>query len=135
MKQPHPETLTPQFLAGIKLIQGTGARSFRIGYSDPDDGPPDVWYVCVEWGIDPATGRPLQTGGRISHEAAAAMTPLKAVLRLCEQVIDGGRCAHCGEVSSFVPDGSIELLNETTCVVSWNPAVAEFRRGCEDKPA
>lgn len=122
----------PKFLAGVKLLERTGARSFRVGYSDPDEGEPVVWYATCEWGLDPSTGRPLPKGGRIRHEAAGGMNGLDAVLRLCEQVIDGGECTHCGQRTIFLPDpdpaGPLEAMG---CLYQWDPELATFRRSCE----
>jgi hypothetical protein len=127
----HPHPNDPRFLAAVQLIERTGAQSFRIGYSDEADGPPIVWYATATWGLDPSTGRPLPKGGRITHEAAAAISPVDAVLRLCEQVIDGGECAHCHLPTIFVPDTDTTLLDRIGCVYAWDPELATFRRGCE----
>lgn len=132
MKVDHPSQLDPRFLAGVQLIERTGARMFRIGWSDDDDGPPVVWYATAEWGLDPSTGRPLPKGGRIRAEAAAAMTPLGAVLRLCERIIDGGECTHCGRRTIFIADhGPAGPLDTMGCVYQWDPELATFRRNCE----
>lgn len=126
-------TLDPRFIAAVQLIQRTGAQSFRIGYSDDDDGPPVVWYACVTYKRPPGT--PRWTPG----EAAASLDPVKAVLRLCEQVIDGGTCTHCGRQTIFDADVTDtvfdDALNELGCVYGWDPELATFRRACEgDRP-
>lgn len=123
-------TLDPRFLAATKLIERTGARSFRVGYSHEDDGEPIVWYATATWGIG-TDGRPLPRGGRERHEAAGAINPVQAVLRLCEVVIDGGECAHCGDRTIFVPDTDTALLDRIGCVYAWDPELETFRRGCE----
>jgi len=127
--------MTPKFLAAVQMIERTGAQSFRIGWSDEDDGEPTVWYATATWGRDPATGRPMPKGGRLAHEAAAAIHPEQAVLRLCEQVIDGGECSHCHLPTIFVPDSDTEVLDLIGCVYAWDPELETFRRGCEgDEP-
>ena len=119
----HDSPITdPRFLAAVKLLERTGATGFRIGYSDEDDGPPVVWYACGTW--------------RGGAEAAASLDPLQAVLRLCEQVIDGGHCAHCGQPTIFDPDMPMgspvdELLDRMGCRYAWDPELETFRRGCE----
>jgi hypothetical protein len=123
--------LDPRFAAGVQLLERTGARSFRVGHSDEGDGEPTVWYAVATWGLDPSTGKPLPKGGRIRHEAAGAMHPLGAVLRLCERVIDGGECAHCHLPTIFVEDTDTGLLDRMGCVYAWDPELATFRRGCE----
>lgn len=122
-------TLDPRFLAGVQLLERTGAHSFRIGYSPDDDGPPTVWYAVATWEQRAAGGYRVKGTGR--SEAAAAMDGTTAVLRLCEQVIDGGDCTHCGRRTIFVADTDTDLLDELGCVYSWDPELATFRRGCE----
>ena len=117
--------LDPRFVAGVDLIGRTGAKDFRVGWSDEDDGPPTVWYAVATYKRPPGT--PKWTPG----EAAAALDPVKAVLRLCEQLIDGGTCAHCGKPTIFVADTDTELLDLMGCVYAWDPELETFRRGCE----
>jgi len=123
-------TKDPRFVGGIDMLGRTGARDFRVGYTDPEEGEPVVWYAVARWQKGP-DGRPLAKGGRAVHEAAGAMNPLDAVMRLCEQVIDGGMCAHCGLVTIFVTDTDTELLDQMGCVYAWDPELATFRRNCE----
>ncbi len=125
----------PRFLAGVKLLERTGARSFRIGHSDEDDGDPVIWHATATWGLNPTTGRPMPRGGRISHEVAAALNPVDAVMRLCEQVIDGGECAHCHRPTAFTPDTDTAVLDLIGCVYAWDPELATFRRDCEGDAA
>lgn len=107
-----------KLLAAVSLLRRTGAQSFRVGYSDPEDGLPTVWYACATYSGDKA-------------EAAAALDPTNATLRLAEKVIDGGICNHCGRMSSFVPDTDTEVLDQFTCVYAWDPELKTFRRNCE----
>jgi len=83
----------PRFGAALKLLERTGMREFRIGWSDEEDGPPIVFYALGTWRLNPQ-GKPIARGGRLSYEVGASIIPVEAVLRLCEQVIDGGECAH-----------------------------------------
>lgn len=108
----------PRFVAAVQMIERTGAQSFRVGFTPDEDGPPVVWYAVAEW-----------SGNRA--EAAAAMTPLDAVFRLCEQVIDGGICAHCHRATIFVSDMETDLLDLLGCVYSYDPELRKFRRDCE----
>lgn len=121
----------PRFTAAVDLIGRTGATTFRIGYSDEDDGPPTVWYATAVWVSQAAPGGPDTRA-----EAAAAMDPLSAVLRLCEQVIDGGTCTHCGQRTIFDPDPPTDdvvsdILDKMGCRYAWDPELATFRRSCE----
>lgn len=121
--------LDPRFVAGVEMLGRTGAKDFRVGWSDEADGPPTVWYAVATWGghPDPRIGR--------GAEAAGALNPVAAVMRLCERVIDGGTCAHCGQLTIFDdnPDDSPfqSLLEAMGCVYAWDPELRTFRRGCE----
>lgn len=108
----------PRFLAGIEMLNRTGAKTFRVGYTPEEDGSPVVWYACAEWSY--------------GADAAASLSPLYAVLRLCEQVIDGGECAHCGRLTIFEYeiDGG-PFLNAMGCVYAYDPELKTFRRNCE----
>jgi len=107
----------PRLVAGVDLLGRTGARSFRVGYSDPDDGEPTVWYAAGVWSA--------------GAEAAAALDPVTAVMRLCEQVVDGGICTHCGRPTIFVADvNGGDLLDAIGCVTAFDPELATFRRDC-----
>jgi hypothetical protein len=123
MSDQRLDDLDPRFMAGVALLGRTGAKGFRVGFSDEADGEPQVWYAVVTY--------------EHGAEAAAGLTPLRAVMRLCEQVIDGGRCAHCGEQTIFDDnpnDGPLdELLDALGCVYAWDPELATFRRSCEGK--
>lgn len=122
--------LEPRFLAAVQLLERTGATAFRIGYSSEDDGPPTVWYACATWEQRVAGGYRVKGTG--ASEAAAALDPVNAVMRLCEQVIDGAECTHCHERTIFLDDardaGPLDLMG---CVYQWDPELATFRRSCE----
>lgn len=108
----------PRMIAAVNLLGRTGMQTFRVGYSPEEDGEPTVWYAVGQW-----------VGNKA--EAAAAMNPVLAILRLCEQVIDGGICIHCKEPTIFVADSDTEFLDKMGCVYAWDPELKTFRRGCE----
>lgn len=110
-------TEDPRLLAGVQMLQRTGATSFQLRYSD--DEHPTIWMAVAEY-----------AGG--IHEAAAALDPVRAVLRLLETLIDGGRCTHCGRPTGIDPD-SIESppMDQLVCWYLFDPELATFRRGCE----
>lgn len=129
----HDKILDPKFIAGVDLLGRTGAKNFRIGWSDEDDGPPIVWYACAEWTQVKARAGVLEINGA---EAAAALDPVNAVMRLCERVIDGGTCDHCHQFTIFDdsdPMGTVteELLDKMGCRYAWDPELKTFRRSCE----
>jgi hypothetical protein len=110
-------------VAGVDLIRRTGAVNCRIGYSDPDDGEPIVWYACCTYPND-------------ISEAAGGLDPEIAVLRLCERLVDGGECVHCNQVTVFEENfedvSFYDLIsNNMFCVYGWDPELKTFRRGCE----
>ncbi len=58
--------------------------------------------------------------------------PLRAALRLLDQLIDGGQCLHCkrptGVSETF--DGAMPL-DDLLCWYRYDPELKTFRRGCE----
>lgn len=122
--------LDPRFVAGVDMLRRTGAADVQIRWSDDED--PTVWFVVVRHRV--AHGRPQPFGPINAWETAAGHDPVEAVLRLCEQVIDGGTCAHCDRPTMFVatldedPDFP---LQQGFCVTSWDPELATYRRICE----
>jgi hypothetical protein len=106
-----------RFLAALKLIQRTGATGVQIRYSD--DEQPVIWFVVAEYSEN-------------RSEVDAAFEPVRAALRLCERLVDGGQCTHCHRPTGLEPD-SIETmpLNQTICWYQYDPELKTFRRGCE----
>jgi hypothetical protein len=124
---PEPTIDSPKLLAAVKLLERTGAQTYRTGYSDEEDGAPTVWYAVAQWPGNKA-------------EAAASLDPVQATLRLCELVIDGGTCTHCGQVTIFDPDPPgddvlTEMLDRMGCRYAWDPELSTFRRSCEGDDA
>lgn len=106
----------PRFVAAIELIGRTGGSQFQLRYSDDDE--PTVWMAVGRWPY--------------GSEAAAALDPLRAVLRLLDQVVDGGTCAHCGKPSGVTDDFSSDMpMAEVFCWYVFDPELAVFRRSCE----
>lgn len=116
----------PRFVAGVALIGRTGASEFQIRYDD--EQVPVIWvalagYKSTDESLPPAPG--------MRYECDASVDPVRAVLRLCERLIDGGECQHCHRPTIFVPDTDTSLLDQMGCVYAWDPELATFRRGCE----
>jgi hypothetical protein len=112
----------PRLIAAVDLIGRTGAKSFAIRYSD--DEQPVVWSAVADYG-----------DGRA--EAAGALHPLVAVLRLAELLIDGGTCTHCGRPTGVHTDRVPESmpLDQFVCWYQFDPELSTFRRGCEGDKA
>lgn len=112
----QPEVEDPRFLAAVKMIERTGAKGFQLRFHD--DEKPTVWLAVATYSDGKA-------------EAAAALHPLPAVFRLCDQLIDGGQCTHCGRPTGFSQDIDPLPLESHVCWYQWDPERKTFRRGCE----
>jgi hypothetical protein len=126
---PGPDPDDPRMIAGIKLLERTGVRSFQLRYSDDED--PVVWMAVGEWSMG-ANGRPIANGGITVHEAAASINPVQAVLRLCDQVMDGGHCNHCHRTTGVTDHWTSDMpLADVVCWYVYDPETETFRRSCE----
>lgn len=106
----------PVFLAAVDLVRRTGASSFGVRYQDDDD--PVVWIAVAEY-----------EGG---WDAGAGRDPFQAVMRLLDQLIDGGCCTHCGRPTGVTPDFEGAMpLDKLVCWYRYDPELKTFRRGCE----
>jgi hypothetical protein len=112
-----------RLLAAYDFIRRTGARQIDIRYSD--DESPVVWFVVAHYdGRNPA--------GIEGQEVDASLSPVRAALRLCERLADGGQCRHCRRPTGLEPD-SLETMpmDELVCWWQYDPELKKFRRGCE----
>lgn len=113
----------------MSLIERTGARSFQVRYSDEEE--PVVWMAVGEWSLG-RDGRPVAKGGKQAFEVGAAMNPLQAVLRLLDQMIDGGECNHCHRPTGVTDDWQHEMpLSDVVCWYVYDPEMEVYRRSCE----
>lgn len=106
--------------AAVKLIGRTGAGGFELRYSDPAEDEADgpvVWMAIANYGD--------------RHEVDAATDPTRAVLRLCERLIDGGQCRHCRRGTAFDPGFEGAFLTDQMCWYQYDPERKLYRRGCE----
>lgn len=101
--------------AAVALVGRTGAQDLTIGYSEEHEPP--VWFAAASY--------------RQGHEAGGAMTPLKAVLRLLDALVDGGQCAHCKRPTGVVVELGAMPLADVFCWYQYDPELKTFRRGCE----
>jgi len=121
----------PRFVAAAKLIERTGARSFQIRYSDDEE--PTVWMAVAEYHVGPS-GKPVAKNkpGRKTFEAAGGMTPLAAVLRLLDELLDGGECQWCHRPTGVTDDWQADMpLADVVCWYQFDPETESFRRACE----
>lgn len=112
-----PQDVGPLFTAAIDLIGRLGAKGFQIRYDEEQE--PIVWVAVVEL-----------SGERF--EAAAALTPERAAYRLCERLVDGGKCVHCRRPTAVEEDWRADLpMAEHVCWYIFDPELKKFRRSCE----
>jgi hypothetical protein len=111
---PDP-TADERFMAAVDLLRRTGADGFQFRFCDEEE--PVVWMALAEW--------------EGHWEVGASMHPTQALFRLCDQVIDGGKCQHCARPTAFTPDITTMPGNEMVCWYQWDPELKTFRRGCE----
>lgn len=106
-----------RLIAAVEMVRRTGASNFSIRYTDDEE--PVVWIAVADYGE-----------GRC--EVDASLDPLRAVLRLCERLVDGGTCTHCGRPAGLDPDALETMpMNELVCWYQYDPERQTFRRGCE----
>ena len=108
---PHKD---PRLPAAAILIGRTGATEFGLRYCDEEQ--PTVWIAYGKW--------------HDLWECAAGMDALVATFRLCDQVIDGGKCTHCGRPTGFISDYDARPPFQLVCWYAYDRKKKEFIRGC-----
>jgi hypothetical protein len=104
--------------AAIELVRRTGANQIQVRYSD--DEKPVIWLVVAIY-------KKLDL-----WEVAAAHTPTRAALRLCEKLLDGGMCTHCKRPVGLEPESLDRMpMDDVFCWYQYDPELKTFRRGCE----
>ena len=120
------------FIAAIDLLGRTAAHSFVIRHCvcDENEGP-TVWIAQAHW--------PDIPGVMPEHDdAAAGLSPWRAVYRLLEASLDGGHCRHCDRPTAVDDKPADELLRGTEELICWyryDPELHTFRRSCEGQAA
>lgn len=124
------EAKDPKLVAAVDLLRRTGAAEVQIRYSDDED--PTVWFAVARYRTDDR-GRPRPSGPINRWDVAAGQNPVRALLRLCEQTIDGAQCKHCRKPAMFHADLDLvpTALDPLFCSYEWDPELGTFRRGCE----
>ena len=115
-RPPLPADVTddPRIGPAVDMLGRTGADEFQVRYCEEER--PIVWIAAARW--------------EDRWECAAAINPLRAIFRLCDQVIDGGTCQHCHRPTGFAPDLDPMPLEPFVCWYQWDPELRTFRRGC-----
>ena len=112
--------------AAVALLGRTGADHFEIRYCEESE--PVVWIAAAHWPDRPEVGMPDH------YEVAGGLTPWRAMFRLCEAVMDGGVCRHCGRptmVDDKPADSSLAAMEAVVCSYRYDPELDTFRRACE----
>jgi hypothetical protein len=113
----------PLFTSCLDLLDKSGALAVVIGYDDE-----------VQLGTETRAWHATAMVGTDQYRIEAKSTPEAAVLSLCRKIVNGSRCAHCGQVISVmihVTDTEHLARREGTCF--WHrPLVVstKFVRGC-----
>jgi hypothetical protein len=107
----------PRFIGGVELLRRTGMTEFQLRFDEEQD--PVVWNALAKF-----------TGDR--YVVGSALAPDRALFDLCERVIDGGKCVHCGRPSVFTPPGDepIPGLTRSLCLYQWSDDKQVFDRAC-----
>jgi hypothetical protein len=105
----------PRMGAAVRMIGRTGADDFQIRFCEEE--MPVVWMALASWDGQWNIG--------------SAFTPLRAVFRLCDLVIDGGKCVHCQRPTGFTEDFEPMPAQQMVCWYQWDPETKEYRRSCE----
>jgi hypothetical protein len=103
-----------RFAPAVAMLRRTGAAEFQVRYCDEEK--PVLWMAVARWGQ--------------RWEASAALGPVEAVFRLCDEVIDGGTCQHCHRPTGFEPSTDPMPLDALVCWYQYDPSTKAFVRGC-----
>jgi len=130
--RPDDDSADPRWVPAVDMVRRTGARAFQIRYCEEEE--PTVWMALAMHGV--VGGRPVPNGGQETWTVGAGMSPTQALLNLCDNLIDGGQCQHCGRPSGFSPDFDVIQLDEEAgieaiCWYKFDPELGTFRRRCE----
>jgi hypothetical protein len=113
------------FLAAcIDMAQRCGAREWQIRYSD--DSEPVLWLAYCLCRTEDSPQMVAQVAGGMSAEDAA--------FRLCERLVDGGLCTHCGKPSGLLEvedTGPLtDVLSRAICWYRYSAPMKRFRPAC-----
>lgn len=114
----------PRFTAAMKQLERMGMAGFNIGFTNDEADGPVVWWAQAIF-----DGRGYGAKGQ---ESAGGPTPLIALMRLLELVMDGSTCTHCQRMAAVESEWRVDLpLRDVVCWYQYDPETEEFRRGCE----
>jgi hypothetical protein len=111
-----------RLVAATSMIGRVGATSVQIRWSDDEE--PVVWFVVAMFDDD-------------VWETASGRDPIEAAMRCAEQLVDGGKCVHCGKPTALDTDWESPLstfarqFDVDLCAYVYDPELNTFRRTCE----
>lgn len=110
----------PRYTGIFDLLGRTGAASVEVRYSEGEKpGDKTCWLAIAEYSGD-------------RWDCAGATGPLGALIRLAEQLVDGGTCTWCQRPTSFLPEldpGDTLMMDAMTCAFRWTSK--GYVRTCE----
>lgn len=113
---PMPEnTDMDRLIAAYDLVGRIGGVDFVVGYDD--DLPEQYWWFA----------RVESDNGAIKAEVKGATSPDIAAEKLARKLVNGGRCASCGLVTTLAVSGRTEYP-DNLCV--WARERKQWIRGC-----
>jgi hypothetical protein len=129
--RPDDDSDDPRWVPAVDLVRRTGAREFQIRYCEEEE--PVVWLaLAMHLTRD---GRPVAEDGKETWSVGSGFTPSAALFALCDSLLDGGTCQHCGRPTGFIPDNERQVDEELgapfVCWYRWDPELRTFRRKCE----
>lgn len=121
---PMPEnTDMDRLIAAYDLVARVGGVDFVVGYDD--DLPEEYWWFA----------RVESNNGAIQAEIKGATSPDVAAEKLARKLVNGGRCASCGLVTSLrvvEVQGPMTHVTESSgpgiCI--WHREGKQWIRGC-----
>ncbi len=119
-----PDEQKDRITALVDLASRAGASTWRLEYTDEANGPV-VWVAVAE--LHPAVGGGLRVG--------CGIDPHRAAHDLCERMVDGSICRHCGRVSILEAfDATLDNSpppDRAVCWYCYDPELRTYRRSCE----
>ena len=118
---PMPEnTDMDRLIAAYDLVGRIGGVDFVVGYDD--DLPQEYWWFA----------RVESDNGAIKAEVKGATSPDIAAEKLARKLVNGGRCASCGRVSTLWTTTNTRDPHTTINFCVWARTGKRWIRGCVD---
>lgn len=116
----------PRILAVVDLLRRAGMAQFQLRYSDDED--PTVWIGVAEWKVKKGKKRKASESYWFT---GCGLNPVRALLNLAAEAIDGGTCTHCKRPTGVDDSWGDLPMDDLICWYQFDPELNTFRRGCE----